>query len=257
VAAHLEPEILLVDEVLAVGDAAFQEKCLGKMSEVAASGRTVVFVSHNMSAIRGLCSRAVLLGAGRVQRDGPTDAVVQSYLAETVGQAMSDVPMIERTDRGGKGHVLVTSVQARNANGTREVRVGRDAEVLIGYASKDDRPISALRAELRVFDMYGMVVSRTATRMTPLRDFHQAPPHGQIVCRLQDLMLAPGRYLLGVALKDSRGTLDRIDKAIAFDVVAPLSGEIDAVEPWGNVLVRQNWDVTPWQPDDSVMKALF
>jgi lipopolysaccharide transport system ATP-binding protein len=82
VAAHLEPEILLVDEVLAVGDAAFQKKCLGKMGEVAREGRTVLFVSHNMTAVNQLCSRAVLLAGGRLALEGPTPEVVAEYFRE-------------------------------------------------------------------------------------------------------------------------------------------------------------------------------
>jgi lipopolysaccharide transport system ATP-binding protein len=80
VAAHLEPEILLVDEVLAVGDASFQRKCLGKMGDVARSGRTVLFVSHNMEAVSTLCDRGVLLSRGRVIEDGPTNQVIETYL---------------------------------------------------------------------------------------------------------------------------------------------------------------------------------
>ena len=87
VAAHLEPDILLVDEVLAVGDAAFQRQCLGKMQDVSRSGRTVVFVSHNMPAITRLCSRAVLLSSGRVSDDGPADLIVARYLASELGTA--------------------------------------------------------------------------------------------------------------------------------------------------------------------------
>lgn len=85
VAAHLEPEILIVDEVLAVGDAQFQKKCLGKMEAVSKDGRTVLFVSHNMSSIRGLCSRAILLKKGLVELDGPVKEVTDSYLREAVG----------------------------------------------------------------------------------------------------------------------------------------------------------------------------
>jgi homopolymeric O-antigen transport system ATP-binding protein len=81
VAAHLEPEILIVDEVLAVGDAEFQRRCLGRMSEVAREGRTVLFVSHNMQAVRALCERAILLEHGRMTDDGSTDAIVRRYLA--------------------------------------------------------------------------------------------------------------------------------------------------------------------------------
>jgi lipopolysaccharide transport system ATP-binding protein len=92
VAAHLQPEILIVDEVLAVGDAEFQRRCLGRMSEVAREGRTVIFVSHNMQSVRSLCERAILLEHGRRIDDGPTDAIVRSYLAS-----------IEPADTGVRG----------------------------------------------------------------------------------------------------------------------------------------------------------
>ena len=85
VAAHLEPEILLVDEVLAVGDARFQKKCLNKMQDVGQQGRTVLFVSHNMPAITRLCERAILLDGGRVLQDGPSHRVVSTYLNSEVG----------------------------------------------------------------------------------------------------------------------------------------------------------------------------
>ena len=84
VAAHLEPEILLVDEVLAVGDVAFQKKCLGKMDDVAAAGRTVLFVSHNMGAIQRLCPRSLLLDEGRIVLDGPSEQVVSTYITEGI-----------------------------------------------------------------------------------------------------------------------------------------------------------------------------
>ena len=93
VAAHLEPELLVVDEVLAVGDAEFQKKCLGKMGEVAKTGRTVLFVSHNMAAVSELCSRVMILQSGHVIADGPTTSIVSQYLADALssGSGLFDV----------------------------------------------------------------------------------------------------------------------------------------------------------------------
>ena len=107
VAAHLEPEILLVDEVLAVGDAAFQKKCLGKMGEVAQAGRTILFVSHNMAAVKSLCGRGVCVENGRVSAPMPVDEAVEHYLAGVAGQ-IAQVPLAQRTDRRGSGRVKVT-----------------------------------------------------------------------------------------------------------------------------------------------------
>ena len=102
VAAHLEPEILLVDEVLAVGDAAFQKKCLGKMGEVAQEGRTVLFVSHNMGAVRAFCDRAILIDRGRLAMDGDTSDVISAYLSnETVREAEGEIEWEEATSPGG------------------------------------------------------------------------------------------------------------------------------------------------------------
>jgi lipopolysaccharide transport system ATP-binding protein len=99
VAAHLEPEILLVDEVLAVGDAAFQKKCLGKMGDVASEGRTVLFVSHNMAAVERLCSRALLVESGKVKVKGDTRKTIDVYLESAA--ELHDVPLALRTDRRG------------------------------------------------------------------------------------------------------------------------------------------------------------
>jgi lipopolysaccharide transport system ATP-binding protein len=90
VAAHLEPDVLIVDEILAVGDAAFQKKCLGKMGEVARHGRTVLFVSHNLGAIRSLCTRGLVLDAGRIRYDGTTDDAIAGYLALAAASSASD-----------------------------------------------------------------------------------------------------------------------------------------------------------------------
>src|SRR4029077_20656884 len=99
VAAHLEPEILLVDEVLAVGDGEFQKKCLGKMDEVARGGRTVLFVSHNMAAMRGLCERGILLERGRVAAIGPMEAVADQYVRP--GRDQEESARFDPHDRRG------------------------------------------------------------------------------------------------------------------------------------------------------------
>ena len=122
VAAHLEPEILIVDEVLAVGDAEFQKKCLGKMGEVAEEGRTVLFVSHNMPAVQALCARAILLRAGTVAVDGSTGEVLREYLGHllaTAAHAFEDNP-----DRRGDGSVRLTAARVLDEEG-RPVRAGR------------------------------------------------------------------------------------------------------------------------------------
>jgi lipopolysaccharide transport system ATP-binding protein len=108
VAAHLEPEILIVDEVLAVGDAAFQKKCLGKMGDVSKEGRTVLFVSHNMGAVQNLCSRSILLDNGQIFSDSSTQKVVEIYLRSIHEQSILNLS--ERTDRNGSGDIRFTKI---------------------------------------------------------------------------------------------------------------------------------------------------
>src|SRR5262249_2848407 len=102
VAAHLEPEILIIDEVLAVGDAAFQNKCLGKMGTVAGEGRTVLFVSHNMTALQSLCSRAIWLNGGELKMDGPASSVVTKYL-QSSAQLTLDRVWADTDETAGNG----------------------------------------------------------------------------------------------------------------------------------------------------------
>ena len=116
VAAHFEPDILLVDEVLAVGDAEFQKKCLGKMESVVRHGRTVLFVSHNMAAVKALCSRALLLNAGRVETEGSVDAVIARYLSASSGPS-SDAEIPADAARSGTGEAKFRRVEILAMNG--------------------------------------------------------------------------------------------------------------------------------------------
>jgi len=109
VAAHLEPEILIIDEVLAVGDYEFQRRCLGKMHKVARAGRTVLFVSHNMTAIEELCPQSILLKNGRIERSGPTHQVVADYLTSTTRDSAWQID--EQTDREGTGNARITRLE--------------------------------------------------------------------------------------------------------------------------------------------------
>ena len=118
VAAHLEPEILIVDEVLAVGDAQFQRKCLGKMGEVAKGGRTVLFVSHQLAAVRRFCSRGLLLASGRLAFDGPAPSAIDEYI-KTLSESQVEQTLDQRKDREGSGRVRFqkSALQTQTASG--------------------------------------------------------------------------------------------------------------------------------------------
>jgi lipopolysaccharide transport system ATP-binding protein len=138
VAAHLEPEILIVDEVLAVGDAEFQRKCLGKMKEVSNDqGRTVLFVSHNMAAMQNLCHRCIWLDQGRIERTGPTDEVVRAYLTEhqTFSSRRS---WTGAADAPGPDEIKVREVEVSNPGGDEVVCVSEEIRVRVRYEQEQD-----------------------------------------------------------------------------------------------------------------------
>jgi lipopolysaccharide transport system ATP-binding protein len=135
VAAHLDPEILLVDEVLAVGDLSFQRKCLGQMEEIASTGRTVVFVSHNMNAVRGLCTRAVQIDGGRLVADGSTDDVVSDYIAQQTTASGSTLDLPRALGRDGELKIAALRVLDEHGEGggpfhsSRPIVVEMDVDV--------------------------------------------------------------------------------------------------------------------------------
>ncbi len=140
VAAHLETEILLVDEVLAVGDAAFQKKCLGQMEEAATKqGRTVVLVSHNMAVIENRCQRVIWLADGRIADDGPPQKVIAGYLASLSG--LSSVSIAERTDRGGLGQIRAVALELLDSHGNpvNYPRSGQELVFRLHYRCDGDK----------------------------------------------------------------------------------------------------------------------
>ncbi|NOZ45318.1 MAG: ABC transporter ATP-binding protein [Chlorobi bacterium] len=134
VAAHLEPEILIIDEVLAVGDAEFQKKCLTKMGEVTSEGRTVLFVSHNMGAVKNLCPKSVLLNEGKIILEGKTNKVVESYLQSN--SIIKDIK--DRKDRKGSGEIIIESIQLQDLNQkiVDSVFLGQSFQIVFNYKVK-------------------------------------------------------------------------------------------------------------------------
>jgi len=139
VAAHLEPEILVVDEVLAVGDAQFQKKCFGKMGEVAQEGRTVLFVSHNMAAVNQLCQTAILLAEGCLKSIGNVDIIISTYMKDTMSIAQN-INLEQRTDRKGSQWLRFTDVLICDSqgNGIQQVLSGQTVMIRIYYKSKKE-----------------------------------------------------------------------------------------------------------------------
>jgi len=213
VAAHLEPEILVVDEVLAVGDAAFQKKCLGKMGEVAKHGRTVLFVSHNMAAVQALCQRAVMLERGRVLEQGPAHQIVQRYLRDM--NTSKTTALQDRHDREGDGSARLTSIRIEPAPGEQLIRTGSRLQIMVEYRS--DRAIMFPNFSATVYDMNNngiYLFDSDATGGLP----DQVPATGTVTCLSEALNITPGRCYVNVALRRGGALADSVEYAAYFDV---------------------------------------
>jgi len=214
VAAHLEPEILLVDEVLAVGDLAFQRKCLGKMDDVAQAGRTVVFVSHNMGLLQTLCQRGIFLHEGSVETDGTITEAVDAYL-QTLEQARShDLSL--RTDRKGQGRVRL--VEADVVNGSKGassiLKTGHPASFVFSV----DAIVPGMACNFFIYDTIGQPVISFTSKTRGPEDVHDSRNGLKFVCDLDELLLLPGRYRIDVAIVGDNRLQDFIEAAAVFEV---------------------------------------
>jgi lipopolysaccharide transport system ATP-binding protein len=248
VAAHLEPEILVVDEVLAVGDAQFQQKCLGKMGEVSRDGRTVLFVSHNMAAIRQLTSRAVYLHAGRMVCIDHTAVVTDRYQRDSVSAKLEKPDSLEYYRRG---KLCDSSVRFRRvrflSDANQEVGTVQSGETFRVEATIEANE-SRERAHL-AFWLSNDQGERVSTFYSGDSGFVFPIRHGTqtVSGTVQGLPLSPGRYTVTIGVNSAANALafDVLLDYPAFDVILPgvESGAVDwAHRPWGAV----HWTQVAW-----------
>jgi lipopolysaccharide transport system ATP-binding protein len=242
VAAHMDTEILLVDEVLAVGDAAFQEKCLGTMKKTAASGRTVLFVSHNMTSIQHLCSRAILLREGRIAADGKPVEVIGEYLSGvTKSQSIS---IAEWPDRKTSGEARLLRFEISDGKGrpTDSIMVG--GAISFTFYAEFYQPLTD--------PSFGVVISNALGEpIVYLRSIHDGLRVGRVKGRvmvqatINELGLYPGRYFLSPEIMDAACHYD-IDlvRHCCILQVEPSPGPFGdlKLDPlWGKYWVKSTW----------------
>jgi lipopolysaccharide transport system ATP-binding protein len=240
VAAHLEPEILLVDEVLAVGDAAFQRKSLAKMNEVANEGRTVIFVSHNLAIIQALCQRGILMEGGRAIADAPIGEAVDAYLRTLERAAAAD--LLDRTDRDqdGRGEVLIKRVAVRDAQSGNVDTVVGGRPATIEVEATEALPM--MDCALTIVNSLGQPVTTFDSEQLAPSDVREADLGKQILCEVESLPLVPGRYRIDIALSARREFQDGLTAAAFFDVEPGVIGERPMpTETDGDVVLPHRW----------------
>ena len=215
VAAHLEPEILIIDEVLAVGDAEFQRKCLGKMKDVSQSGRTILFVSHNMTAVHSLCTRVLWLDQGRVRMEGPTDEVVRAYLSTY--SELSEHRVWSDDDAPGNELVKLTSVQVERERPDQPMTYADPFALRIGFRNLgiDD---DDLNIGIHVYNGEDIMAFASSWREGEPGPVKLARGDASVRCEVPAELLNTGDYRVAVNVFRLAKLLFRVEDTVAFEV---------------------------------------
>lgn len=248
VAAHLEPEILLIDEVLAVGDAEFQKKCLGKMDEVSRKGRTILFVSHDMSAIESLCSRAMLIDNGYISLDGISSEVVSSYLMDVHAQVEN--PLLD-CPRKGNGKLRITSFHLESPKG-KKVELAKSGSAIVfafDFINYSCSPEDEMSFSFSIHTGRGKGLFHYYSHFSNVY-FKNIPDKGTVRCLVPELPLAPGNYLVGfrVVMNGNLRTGEEVDWPQVLLPISVVAADFYGVgsanlSNWGPILVKGEWSM--------------
>jgi lipopolysaccharide transport system ATP-binding protein len=247
VAAHLEPEILIVDEVLAVGDAAFQKKCLGKMGEVAKGGRTVLFVSHNMAAVSALCPMCIYMSQGHVKELGKTNNIILQYLVDF--KDTDDVHLSKRVDRRGSGKVRITGLQVLDAMTKKKLDMaisGQDVIFSVDYETFDSsfKKLSDVSVGIQIYTATGTFVTALNSRPSKLL-FDELPTEGRIYCLVPRFPLMTGTHYVTLVMHSNNELMDLVEQASKIEVrTGDFYGTgIENVYGRQGVFFQQDWGI--------------
>jgi homopolymeric O-antigen transport system ATP-binding protein len=243
VAAHLDPDILLVDEVLAVGDAAFQKKCLGKMGDVAKEGRTVLFVSHNMAAIQQLCPRTLLFSSGALSADSSTDRTMAVYLSDALASDHGVFDLHNHPARDIRFRPFIVQLALSSTKGNSKTSFAHNEPVNIELTIDPPERVTNPRAAIAIEDCYGRRIM-TAASYFEANELAHIDKGCRVTCTIANLSLGSGRYLISVSIGDKYfGLLDSIDNAAWFDVEGsnPYANGEPYLPVYGPVLKSSTW----------------
>jgi lipopolysaccharide transport system ATP-binding protein len=256
VAAHLEPEILLVDEVLAVGDAAFQNKCLSKMKDVGDAGRTVLFVSHDLTDISRLAPQTIFLQSGAVAFHGPTDESIRMYTSE---QRVAVDDLASRKDRAGDGVIRMTALCIRDLHETLTDAIGSGEAVSmsISYRSQlNDLQAVDLALDMRFTDVLGHPITTFSTRFSDFKG--SLNREGVLVCEIPSLALAEEIYGIDLWLAYRGALSDYVERAGELRVLTADyygTGHGPVKRKHGAALLHHSWKVQERNVFDSASQS--
>lgn len=240
VAAHLDPEVLLLDEVLAVGDAEFQAKCHARVEEIARSGRTVLFVSHDVASVARLCDNAIVLRDGRIVFSGAAEEAVEDYLVGAHAASGDSTRW-----RDPESPVAIGRVEARSLEGPGPVRIGSPVEIVIELKARESTPMRDLRVELAIHHPTGGQYAAFSTDLDGAEKIvsETVSSGTTLACAIDRLPFKQGMYVIGVALYRHGKLVDQIDRALDLTLIpAPFfsCGSVPADYP-APVVLRHGW----------------
>jgi lipopolysaccharide transport system ATP-binding protein len=241
VAAFLEPEILVIDEVLAVGDAEFQKKCLGKMTDVSRSGRTILFVSHNMIAVENLCTRCILISEGSIQSQGPSSEIVREYLSLSSENSVEIKDLLTVSRRQGSGKVKICWIRLAD---TASVTLGDTAEFTIELQNYSEPENKQIYLAITIFNQHGVKLT-TLDNLYTEQKLLVRNGRFQIRCSVPGFKLTPGKYRVDLWCADAYETYDMMEDAFLFSVEpADIfgTGKVHDYTKHGNLLIENQWE---------------
>jgi lipopolysaccharide transport system ATP-binding protein len=241
VAAHLDPEILVIDEVLAVGDQAFQEKCLGKMGEISREGRTVLFVSHNLQSVWSLCPNSIWLDRGQLRAAGSSGEVIDLYRNSTRSIEGLAAHVVDRT---GSGRVRIVDVGFEHDGGSvASAPAGGAVDVALSYAAEADTRLDHLQVYIVVLDDRNVRLFSLSNAFSGHR-FSNLPAAGKIVCRVPKLPLVPGEYEILISVTLGQEGVDKfvVPRRLVVSEGAFFAGGSMPAKSFGSVLVDHQWE---------------
>jgi lipopolysaccharide transport system ATP-binding protein len=244
VAAHLEPEIMLIDEVLAVGDASFQKKCLGKMGNAAQQGRTVLFVSHNMIAVQDLCHRVIWLDGGRIVEAGDAGTVIGHYLQES-STSQTELIWDEISAAPGDEEARLLRIGVRPSGGSPSDPITIHSPCVIEFEYWNNRPDVYLHPTFYLYNEQGILICSTGPTFIP-NWREKTFPTGRIRtwCNIPGDLLNNGMHRVSVHLAKNDQTLYRKDDALSFEVQDTASKRDGWYGEWkGAIRPMFDWDM--------------
>jgi lipopolysaccharide transport system ATP-binding protein len=248
VAAHLEPEILLVDEVLAVGDAAFQRKCLGKMSEVSKGGRTVILISHNMAAVENLCHKGIVIEHGHVIFSGSMNQAIERYLQGNTGngaaeQHSNSVDLTQAPGRSKKSPAILKRLELFSEGRPLKGQLRMGAPLTAHLRFELDRPVSNIQACIGFDSLFGQRIFTAHSVFEPQNQWGERSGEQTFVCQIPSVMLVPGEYKLKLALSIQNSEADIIEDAARLAIIESDFYGTGRV-PWnGLVVMKHRWEM--------------